>query len=150
MKSNHKLFLWQLFGNLAYCIQMLLMGAFSGAATLVITTSRNFILLQSDKLVWCRSRIILGILLSLLVVTTFFTWNGPVSILPFACGIITTAGFWTFNARTIRLTQLAGSIFFLVYDSIIGSWGGIIAECLSSTSILLSIVRFGWKNLGKE
>ena len=43
-----------------------------------------------------------------------------------------------------------GSPCFLIYDVLIGSWGGVLNETITILSILLSIVRFGWKELGKE
>ncbi len=150
MKDNHKLFLWQMLGCIVFFIQMFLMGAYSGAITLLINATRNYILIKSDDWKWGKSKMTLGSILLSLLVTTAYTWNGLNSLLPFACGIITTLGFWSFNARTIRVTQLIGSILFLIYDSIIMTFGGIISEIITSASIIISFYRFGWKNLGDE
>ena len=38
----------------------------------------------------------------------------------------------------------------LLYDLIIHSWGGALNESITIISILVSIFRFGWKNLGED
>lgn len=38
----------------------------------------------------------------------------------------------------------------LLYDLIIHSWGGALSESITIISILVSIFRFGWKNLGED
>jgi hypothetical protein len=35
----------------------------------------------------------------------------------------------------------------IVYDVVVGSWAGIIDEVVSEASMLLSIWRYGWKDL---
>ncbi|MBR4138910.1 MAG: YgjV family protein, partial [Lachnospiraceae bacterium] len=35
----------------------------------------------------------------------------------------------------------------IIYDIIVGSWAGILDEVVTETSMLISIYRYGWKNL---
>ena len=37
----------------------------------------------------------------------------------------------------------------IIYDILVGSWAGILDELVSEASMLLSIWRYGWKNLDK-
>jgi hypothetical protein len=36
----------------------------------------------------------------------------------------------------------------IIYDILIGSWAGALDEAASEVSALISIRRYGWKNLG--
>jgi len=150
IKSNRKLFFCQMMGCLIFCLQFTLMGAYTGALGLTVNITRNVLLLKSNDWPWARSRVTLFVLLGALTVMTACTWAGWISLLPFASVAITNTGYWTQNARKIRLAQLCGSPCTLVYDLIIGSWGGAMTEGIAIVSILVSIWRFGWKNLGEE
>ena len=90
------------------------------------------------------------VILLLLALMTVFTWAGWISLLPFASVAVTTVGYWTHNAQKIRLSQLFGSPCTLAYDLIVRTWGGAISEAIAIISILVSIYRFGWKNLADE
>lgn len=35
----------------------------------------------------------------------------------------------------------------IIYDIIVGSWAGILDEVISEASMMISIYRYGWKNL---
>ena len=43
--------------------------------------------------------------------------------------------------------MLINSPLWIVYDVLVGSWAGILDEAVTETSMLISILRFGWKNL---
>ena len=78
----------------------------------------------------------------------YFTWSGWMSILPVAANIAATIGGYTRNARKIRITgMLINSPLWILYDILVGSWAGILDELVSEASMLISIVRYGWKNL---
>lgn len=55
---------------------------------------------------------------------------------------------YTFSARKIRLTgMLINSPLWILYDIAVGSYAGILDEMVSEASMLISIIRFGWKNM---
>lgn len=150
IKSNRRLFICQMLGCSAFCLQFILMGAYTGALSLVINIARNILLINEKKWKWATSKVTLCVILLLLTLTTAFTWAGLRSILPFASVMVTTLGYWARNAAKIRASQLFGSPCYLVYDCIVHSWGGVISESFATVSILLSIYRFGWKKLSKQ
>ena len=150
IKSNRALFLCQMLGCIVFCIQFFIMGAYTGAISLIVNIVRNLLLLKSNVWKWARSRVTVSVILLLLTLMTAYTWAGWVSLLPFASVAVTTIGYWTHNAQKIRLSQLFGSPCTLTYDLIIHSWGGALSEGIAIASILVSIYRFGWKNLADE
>lgn len=82
------------------------------------------------------------------MVAMVVTWNGWISILPVAANIASTIGGYTHNARKVRVAGIfVNSPLWMIYNVIVGSWAGIVDEIISEASMILSIVRFGWKNL---
>lgn len=150
MKSNRLLFLFQLIGCSIFAIQFGVLGAYTGAFSLLINILRNILLLKVNVWTWVKSKKIMIGILALLAAFTIWTWDGWISLLPFASVGVTTVGYWTDNAQKIRLSQLIGSPCTLFYDVLIHSWGGMLSESITLVSIIISIIRFGWKNLNDD
>ena len=150
IRSNRALFLCQLLGCLVFCLQFFLMGAYTGAIGLIINIVRNLLLLKVDSWKWAKSKVTMAVIILLLGVMTVYTWAGWKSLLPFISVAVTTVGYWTNNAQKIRLSQLIGSPCTLAYDLIVRTWGGALSEAIAIVSILISIYRFGWKNLNEQ
>ena len=45
---------------------------------------------------------------------------------------------------------LFGSPCTLLYDILVHTWGGALSEAITLASIIISIFRFGWKNLDQD
>ncbi len=150
MRSNRLLFMFQLIGCLIFSFQFFMMGAYTGALGLLVNILRNTLLLRIDRWPWVRSRITLSAIIGLLILITCLTWSGWISLLPFFSVAVTSIGYWTNNAQEIRFSQLIGSPCTLLYDVLIRSWGGALSEGIALVSIIISIKRFGWENLGKD
>ena len=43
--------------------------------------------------------------------------------------------------------MFVNSPLWIIYDVIIGSWAGILDEIVTEISMIVSIFRYGWKNL---
>lgn len=150
IRSNRALFLCQLMGCIVFCVQFFLMGAYTGAISLIVNIARNLLLIKSNDWKWAKSQVTLAAIILLLLVMTICTWAGWISILPFVSVAVTSIGYWTQNAQKIRLSQLFGSPCTLLYDILVHTWGGAVCEAITILSIIISIVRFGWRNLGEE
>ena len=150
IKSNRALFACQLTGCIIFCIQFFIMGAYTGALSLIINIIRNVLLLKARDWPWVKSKITLAVIIALLAGVTWYTWAGWMSLLPFVSVAVTSIGYWTNNAQKIRLSQFIGAPCTLVYDILIRSWGGVLSESITLMSIIVSVVRFGWKEMGKE
>ena len=147
-KSNRSLFRVQFLSYLFYTAHLLLLGAVTGAVSYLVNTLRSACL--GSGRAFLRSRWMCGILCLLQLGTLLFTWSGWLSLLPVVANIAATLGGYTHNPRTVRLTaMLVNSPLWIVYDALVGSWAGILDELITEVSALLSILRFGWKNLGR-
>lgn len=150
LRSNRGLFLFQLLGCIVFTVQFFLMGAYTGALSLIVNILRNLLLLKINDWKWVKSKVTLLMIIAMLLAITAYTWAGWMSILPFISVAVTSIGYWTNNAQKIRLSQMIGSPCTLVYDALIHSWGGVLNESIALISIAVSIMRFGWENLGRE
>ena len=145
-KSNKKLFAIQFASYLCYTTHLLLLGAVTGGISYILNTLRSFCLGSSRP--FLRSKRMCAIICALQVVTLIFTWDGWWSLFPVAANIAATIGGYTYNGRKIRAAALfINSPLWIIYDIVVGSWAGIVDELVSCASILVSIIRYGWKNL---
>ena len=145
-KSNKNLFRVQFISYLCYTIHLLMLGAVTGGISYVLNTVRSFCL--GSKYAFLKSKWMCVIICALQVVALIFTWGGWWSILPIFANIAATIGGYTRNPRKIRIAGIfINSPLWIVYDIIVGSWAGILDEIVTEASMLISIYRYGWKNL---
>ena len=145
-KSNKNLFRVQFVSYLCYTVHLLLLGAVTGGISYILNTVRSFCL--GRRHAFLKGKKMCLIICLLQMVTLVFTWGGWWSILPVAANIASTVGGYTHNPRNIRIAGIfINSPLWIVYDIIVGSQAGIVDELVSEASMLLSICRYGWKNL---
>ena len=136
-------------GCIIFCVQFFILEAYTGAISLIINIIRNLLLVKRKDWKWVERKSTMLVILALLTVMTIYTWNGIISLLPFISVAVTTIGYWSNNAQKIRLSQFIGSPCTLLYDVLIRSWGGVMTETITLASIIISVIRFGWKNMGR-
>lgn len=145
-KTNKNLFRVQLLSYTFYTVHLFLLGATTGALSYVLNGVRSFCLGSSFKFAHSKWAMIILCVLQLAVMG--FTWSGWISILPVAANIATTIGGYTHNPQKVRIAGMfVNSPLWIIYDIIVGSWAGIMDEVVSEISMIVSIIRFGWKEL---
>lgn len=145
-KSNKNLFRVQFMSYLCYTVHLLMLGAITGGISYVLNTVRSFCLGGKNK--FLKGKWMCVIICILQVLALVFTWDGWWSILPVAANIAATIGGYTYNGRKIRAVGIfINSPLWIIYDIIVGSWAGILDEIVTEASMLISIYRYGWKNL---
>ena len=145
-KSNKNLFRVQFLSYLCYTTHLLMLGAVTGGISYILNTVRSFCL--GSKYAFLKGKWMCRIICVLQVITLFFTWDGWLSMLPVVANIASTIGGYTHNARKIRIAGIfINSPLWIVYDILVGSWAGILDEIVTEASMILSIYRYGWKNL---
>lgn len=148
-KENRKLFRIQFFSYLFYTVHLLLLGAISGGISYIINLFRSFCL--GSRWEFAKKREMCLIICLLQASSLYFTWAGWISLLPVTANIASTIGGYTHNARKIRIAGMfINSPLWIIYDVIVGSWAGILDELASEASMIISVIRYGWKNLDRE
>lgn len=145
-KSNKNLFRVQFLSYLFYTVHLILLGAITGGISYIINTFRSFCL--GSKIEFARSKKMCVIICIMQMAVLAVTWSGWISFLPVAANIVSTIGGYTHNARKIRIVGMfVNSPLWIIYNIIVGSWAGILDEVVSEISMIISIIRYGWKNL---
>ena len=148
-KSSKRLFQVQFASYLCYTIHLLLLGAVTGGVSYLINTLRSLCLGSSRKFLRSYPMCLLLCLAQLITMT--LTWSGWISLLPVAANIAATLAGYTRDGQKIRLAgMLINSPLWILYDTLVGSWAGLLDEAVTEGSILLSIFRYGWRALGEK
>lgn len=148
IKSNKMLFALQALGAGLFCLQFCLMHAYSGCWSLVLVLLRGLMLRRYQDWKWVRWKGWSLVFSAAFLLVLVLTWSGPLSLLTFVASVVSTFCYWTDNAGRIRIGNLfIASPCWILYDVLVGSWGGVASEILSMVSIIVSIKRFGWKKL---
>ena len=147
-KSNKNLFRVQFLSYLFYTIHLILLGAITGGVSYILNLVRSFCL--GSKIEFAHSRKMCVIICVLQLVALAVTWSGWISVLPVMANIAATVGGYTHNPRKVRIAGMfINSPLWIIYDILVGSWAGILDEVVSEASMIISIARYGWKNLDK-
>ncbi len=150
-KSNKSLNLIQAGANGAYFFQFLILHAYTGALNMPIYVIRNLLYSQADRWEWLKWRGWPVVFTIPAVFVLYYTWDGPLSLLPFIALVGANIGYCLDNPRTIRAFEMFMIIpAWIIYDVAVGAYTGVLNELIILTSILVSIYRFGWKNLDSK
>ena len=145
-KNNKQLFSVQFVSYLFYTAHFLMLGAVTGGISYILNAIRSVCLAGSNR--FLKSRQMCWIRCALQLLTLFLTWDGLWSILPIAANIAATVGGYTCNGQKIRAVGMfVNSPLWIIYNVIVGSWAGVIDEIITEASMILSVCRYGWKNL---
>ena len=134
--------------NVFYGTQFCLLGATGGLFNMAMQIFRNMLLLKINDWKWLQWKGCAPLFCIPSLIYMILQWGGPLDILPFIAFTVGTLAFWTNDAKMLRLCELVGvSPAWLLYDFITGAYGGILTELVILGSVVVSIVRFGWKGL---
>ena len=148
IKSNRALYVIQSVANVFYGLQFYLLGATGGLFNMGMQIARNLLLLKYESWSWLRWKGCAPLFCVPSLIYMFVTWNGWLDLLPFIAFSVGTFMFWTNSAKMIRLSELVCvSPAWMLYDLITKAYGGILTELVILASVVVSIVRFGWKGL---
>ncbi|MBQ8151464.1 MAG: YgjV family protein [Firmicutes bacterium] len=150
-KSNKSLNYIQALGNTVYFIQFMLLRAYSGAYNMPVYIARNLLFSQADRWEWLKWKGWAVVFSIPAVFVLWISWDGPLSIFPFIALVASNIGYCMDNPRTIRIAEMFAIIpAWIIYDIAYGAYAAILNELIILASILVSIYRFGWKNLGSK
>lgn len=148
-RSNRNLFRIQFLSYILYTVHLLLLGALTGGVSYVINTFRSFCLGSKSEFAHSRKMCVLLCLLQLLALA--LTWAGWISLLPVAANIAATIAGYSHNPKKIRSAAMfINSPLWIIYDIFSGSYAGILDEAVTEISLIVSVARFGWKNLDQK
>lgn len=122
------------------------MKAYSGAVTNLICTVATLVFYFKYKNKFISSIWSLLLFSAGIVVATVIFWGGYMSIISLFGGIAIILAMWQINAMKIRMLNFVGVCIWLVYNILIFSIAGIVAEAILALSNAVALIYFIVKN----
>jgi len=146
-------------GSIFFAIHFLMLGAISGALLKIIGFIRASVSAAKDRL-RLSSALLNGIFIPLYLLSyvSVFTLFGKeatlphllIELLPVVAMILSTVGFSAGNAKAVRVYSSVASPFWLTYNAISLSIGGVCSEILCLTSAIVGFFRHDHKKESKK
>lgn len=130
-----------------YGIEYLLLGAFSGAITNVVSIIRNIWFyeeIRKNKKSSVKSLVVLSLLL---VLCGIITYDNIFSIIPIVATVLFTYSVWQDSNKVYRYLAIPTSIMWIVYNVICGSILGTLAESSMIVFEIIGIIKLGKDNV---
>ena len=171
--SHWMIMLFKSLGSFMFCLQYLLLGAFTGMIMEVVGVIRNFVFAHNVKnnksnKKWMIFFSVITIFSG--VITTILTWSATltvlsrlssnsttlnviavlISTLSISAKLLSTIGYGIKNPHVIRMINLPSSFMWIIYNSIVSSLAGIVSDSMSIVSIIIAEIRFKKKPQDKN
>lgn len=140
-KSKNKMMLFLTFDSILYFIQYMLLRAYTGAFTNVISFFRVLIFSNKDKMVTKHKNIALYIILLLYITSGILTYNSIIDCLPILATLVYTIFLWQDNIQRIRIGSSIMFSMWMVYDIVVKAYFGAFFECFLLITSILSIIK---------
>ena len=125
-------------------LQLIFLGAFTGAATNLMAGVTNTIYYFCNKS--GKKTTVLQFCFSVLFIAVgILTWAGPISLLVIMAKVISTVAHGINKPKFIRVSRLISMPMWVIYDGIAGSIGGVINDLLVIASSLIGLFRYDRK-----
>lgn len=140
-KTQKSLLLINLAATTVIATHYLLLGSYAGAIMNAACILRNVAFCYRDKR-FLRSSALPYVMAGIIVVVGCFSWGGPADILLLVALAVNTVFMSFDNAQTIRKSVILTSSLILIYNVILGSFGGCANEVLAISSAIIGVIRF--------
>lgn len=137
--TSKKVLLFKLLSDVAWAVQYLLLGAYTGFGIACIAVLREGVFYKVDRKS-SKGVAFLAIFTVLSVVCAAVTWSSAYSLLPAIGSVISVFGFYLAIPRLSRLLALPISLCMGLYSLEVGSVLGVANEVITVTSAVVGIV----------
>ena len=141
-QAERKKFIFgKLSADVCWVIHYLLLGAYGGMIPNFIGIFRELIFIHRGEKHWASHKIWPIFFIVFNWILGISTFSSLINILPIAASTFVSLSLWCKNANVSKLILIPVCISFLVYDSFVGSWTGVINESISILSIIIYFIK---------
>lgn len=139
--TKNKMLFCLLFDSIFCILQYILLGAFAGACTNIISLIRVIIFSKRDTNKYFSKNNVLHIIILLYVIMGIVTYDGMMSMLPSIATIMYTIVLWQDNPTKIRCGSSIMFLMWFIYNLTVGAYISSIVEAISLISAIASIIK---------
>ena len=135
-KSHKKIMVIKTISEIAFALQYLLLGGYTGMLLSSLGCFRNYIFGKRVE----EGRNVKGLCIlfsAIFTVSGMLTWNGFLSIIAVVSKVLSTIAYSLKNTNMLKTFSVITSIIWLIYDICLFSLGGIISDLFCLISIII-------------
>ena len=137
--TSKRVLLVKLISNIAWAIQYLLLGAYTGVCVACIGIIRETTFINIDRK-GKKGVICLSLFVALSITCSILTWKSVFSILPAIASIVSIFGFYFAIPKLSRILAIPIALCMGTYDVTVNSWIGIVNEIITIISAVGGII----------
>ena len=138
LKRKLHFIIMQLFAYTLYALHYYFLGGFTGALSNMCGIIVLFLILYKE-LKKEKCYYILGIIILLYLIALYVTYDGIPSTLPVLACVIPLLSNWQNNFYFIKTGAIIGTIFWIIYALVYGSYASIITDTVFISTTLYSV-----------
>ena len=131
-----------LVGLLLFVAHYSLLHAWSGAIANLIEAVVVYVAYQKETKAWAKYKFWLPVFILIFVITGLLSSKTVIDFFPVLGQMFGTVAVWQKNPKAIRFIMLAPRPLWFIYNFIVGSYAGMLAEIFILLSVVTGIVRF--------
>lgn len=140
-KKRRNIMLFQMSASLLFSLQLLLLGAYTGACVDFISFIRTLIFEKRGKYKWADSPLLLISFLFAMIISGIVTWGNIYSLLAILGSCLSTIALWMKSEKKILTVSLFVGPCWIAYNLLHRSYTGTLNEVLAMTSICIGLFR---------
>ena len=144
-KKKENFLLIQTGGTVLFIIQYILTGKYTGAILFTIVLIRGLVFYYYKKKELKPSITVLVIFQVVLVISTYFSWQNILSIIPFIATTAKTWGTWQDDMKWTRRTSLISQSSMIIYNLTASMYTGALTELCNLTSTIIAMWRYDFR-----
>lgn len=141
-KTRSAILTHQSSGSLVYMFHYILLGGWTGAAMELLVVMRNWVFLKKETHAWAANIRWMYFFMALALLLLFFTWQGPISLLPVTGILLGVYTRWHHGPAKIRLFSLVGVVLWIPYNIYIQSIAATVSGVVMGLIILVAMARY--------
>ena len=140
-KKREYILLLKLTSDVFSTVQQALAGATTGALICSIAIARDSIFYNRGKRKWASHIIWLFVFIIAMSISPFFTWQGPISLLPAIGSALAVVAFYCKRPLRIRIFGFFAQVLWLIYTVLTLNLVAAVQNVILIFSVIMGLIR---------
>ena len=140
-KKREQILITKLSADILSSIQQAMVGASTGALICCIAITRELVFYNRGKKKWASHIVWLFVFLLAMSIAPFFTWQGPVSLLPATGSALAVIAFYCKRPVHTRIIGVFAHLLWLIYTILTLNLMSVVENIILISSAILGLLR---------